>query len=291
VTLFELQELLSQQPINITDASQAELLSRFLLEPDKTDPEAFKAFADGTNVSSHAKTVLAKLDRTVPSWTIFSTENEEEYDNEIAEALADHFTDLQVACEEADPDKNEFVSMDTFRRILKMVGIGFKETHLKYLELLFYSHNFELDRVPYYNFIKAYAGVKGEDEDEYSQEQFDEGGDEGGDDYEDDEDRAELVRAYLSEMAHALQETRRTVKEVFDASEDGRLYPPEFVFGARELGLPDLRKEDLIVVLESLQDEESEELCINLTYLEDILQHYGVPKHYPADVPEAESSE
>lgn len=262
VTIFELQEMLSQQPISINDPSQAELLSRFLLQP--ADPGKRRPSTE----AFPAEAMLAKLSTSLPDWRIFSTEDEELYDEEIADILAERALELQAACEEADPAHHEFLSMKTFRALLKKLGIQFKASHLKYLELLFYSHDFELDRVPYYNFLKAYTEEK-EDE-EYSQEQFD---DEAG--YEDDMERAEMVKSYLMEMAHALDRSKKTVRGVFDISEDGRIYPPEFVFGTRSLGMPDLRKEDLVLVLESLQDEDSEELCVNPQYLEEVIHHFG----------------
>jgi hypothetical protein len=262
VTVFELQEMLSQQPISINDSAQAELLSRFLLEP--ADPSKRKPSTE----ASSAEAMLTKLKTSLPDWRIFSTEDEELYDEEIADILAERAIELQAACEEADPEHNEYISMKTFRALLKKLSIQFKSSHLKYLELLFYSHDFELDRVPYYNFLKAYTGEK-EDE-EYSQEQFD---DEEG--YVDDMERAEMVKAYLMEMAQALDRAKKTVRNVFDVSEDGCIYPPEFVFGTRSLGMPDLRKEDLILVLESLQDEESEELCVNPQYLEEVIHHFA----------------
>ena len=262
VTVFELQEMLSQQPISINDSAQAELLSRFLLEP--ADPSKRKPSTE----ASSAEAMLTKLKTSLPDWRIFSTEDEELYDEEIADILAERAIELQAACEEADPERNEYISMKTFRALLKKLSIQFKSSHLKYLELLFYSHDFELDRVPYYNFLKAYTGEK-EDE-EYSQEQFD---DEEG--YADDMERAEMVKAYLLEMAQALDRAKKTVRNVFDVSEDGCIYPPEFVFGTRSLGMPDLRKEDLILVLESLQDEESEELCVNPQYLEEVIHHFA----------------
>lgn len=262
VTLFELQEMLAQQPISINDPSQAELLSRFLLQP--TDPGKRRPSTEALS----AEEMLSKLSTSLPDWRIFSTEDEELYDEEIADILAETALELQAACEEADPAHNEFLSMKTFRALLKKLGIQFKASHLKYLELLFYSHDFELDRVPYYNFLKAYTEDK-EDE-EYSQEPFD---DEAG--YEDDMERAEMVKSYLMEMAHALDRSKKTVRGVFDISEDGRIYPPEFVFGTRSLGMPDLRKEDLVLVLESLQDEDSEELCVNPQYLEEVIHHFG----------------
>ena len=259
VTVFELQEMLAQQPININEPVQAELLSRFLIESDDSGKRK------GSTEASSATAILAKLNTALPDWHIFSTEDEEQYDDEIADILADRAIDLQAACEEADTAHEGYISLKTFRGLLKKLGFHFKSNHLKYLELLFYSHEFELDRVPYYNFLKAYTGEK--DEEEYSQEQFDEEG------YVDDEERAEMVKAYLFEMAHAMVQRKKTVEKVFDISEDGRIYPPEFVFGTRALGLPDLRKEDLILVLESLQDEESEALCVNPQYLGEVLEH------------------
>ena len=89
----------------------------------------------------------------------------------------------------------------------------------------------------------------------------------------DEEERAQLVRDCLYKIADALK--GRPFRDFFK-SKDDRLWPNDLIKGLRSLGLEDFEKNVFVVFMESLQhEEEEEELCVDLPYLESLLDHYS----------------
>ena len=132
--------------------------------------------------------------------------------------------------------------------------------------LLFYSHEFDLNRVPYAQFIDAYSKMQG---DETEDESYHSSEDQSS---IDEEERAIIVRDCLATIADKLR--GRPAVQFFD-HENGRLYPKELAQGIAKLKIPEFEKEVFIVLIESLQhQEEEEELCVDFQYFESLLQHY-----------------
>lgn len=126
--------------------------------------------------------------------------------------------------------------------------------------LLFYSHNYELDSAPYYNFIKAY-------------------GDSASGDYEDisQEEQTNIVKSYLEVMAKNMNQMKKSPSDIFFTDEKGLISPDNFVDGLQALDISDIQKDHLILMLESLQfDADSSKSYINLQELSEILQQFGL---------------
>ena len=58
---------------------------------------------------------------------------------------------------EWDPEGTEIISMDNFEEIVEFLELELRYDHLQYLEILFYSFNFEMDRVPYMELLNSYG--------------------------------------------------------------------------------------------------------------------------------------
>ena len=128
--------------------------------------------------------------------------------------------------------------------------------------LLFYSHDMKLGLIPYRHFIKAY-GEPSEDE-------------ENNDEDVSDEEKAKVVRHYLGIIAQILIQNKRAVAEVFECDQNGIISAEEFVIALKRMGLEEIEHEHVMMMLEALQYEESEEICVSIEELEEILAHYGV---------------
>jgi hypothetical protein len=213
---------------------------------------------------------------------------------------------IKESCKSFDLGKTGFITLQELREIVRNLELKFSEDTIHYMTLLFYSHNMELDKVPYKEFIKAYTQsgegdhskraesgpveMEGKEEssarEEGGEEEEEEGAEgvegeeeeegEEGEDLNEDE-RAQIVRFYLEQIAAFLNSKKMLPEDLFEA-EDGYIYPESLVQGLRHLPNVHLEKRDIVVFLEGLQDEEMDELCISLDYLEQLLEHYGVTR-------------
>ena len=198
-----------------------------------------------------ADAVLQTLEPYLEDWSIFSQQNEDEFDMEIAEALYPHAEDFLRQCELLDSGQSGLIAYSDFLSIIHRLHINFTPTHLKYLQLLFYSEGQQLNIVPYETLIRAYAGQGDRDVPELTETQ------------------TKAVRGQLEQMA-ALSHGLR-LDEVFGTDSQGLISPDAFVAGLEALGMPQPSDELLDLLFQSLQAEDSEEVCIALADLEDIL--------------------
>jgi hypothetical protein len=202
-------------------------------------------------------------------WTVLSSDDEARYDQKITEVMLHNQFSILESCKLLDEDLSGFVKFKEFCEVLDNLDIEFSNDELRYLKLLFYSHDSQLDKVPYQHFIKAYSGGDRPDESL------------------DDEARTELVKAILQTLANQLTTHKLTVREVFTTS-SGVIDGNTMIKALKTLQIPELDHNELFVFLEALAAENQEDLCIESSYLEEILTHYGVPSK--ADSPRQLSS-
>ncbi|CAG9327191.1 unnamed protein product [Blepharisma stoltei] len=262
ITKPELSVLFERPPFSLTDKAEIDLISRFLLEPD--DPEISQSQAN--ILKSTPKEIVAKLGKNLEDWDIFTTEDEEDYDKQLALAINKNKVTLKEACKLYDDKETGVIKLSQFKDALKQADILFPSKLFAYMSLLFYSHNYELDSVPYRHFLKAY-GSPMDGEEEYEE-----------DEDISDEERAKVVRHYLGVMAQIMIKLKKTVKEVFKFDKNGLISPDNFIEGLQTLGMNNIEQDHVVLILEALQYEESEnDVCISADELEEILVHYGVP--------------
>ena len=72
---------------------------------------------------------------------------------------------------------------------------------------------------------------------------------------------------------------RVTVRSIFQADNQDLLYPTEFIEGLRSLSLV-IDHNIITVIIESLQSDEQDFLCIKMEEFETIMTHYGVPTQF-----------
>ena len=128
------------------------------------------------------------------------------------------------------------------------------------MTLLFYSHEYQLDKVPYTHFIQAY----GEQNNSECQDQYTE------------EEKTQIVKNYLTEIASAMKKIKVSVREVFQIDQ-GLIYPESFIAGLEYLGLKNIEHEVIVLILEALQYEEENEACILMEEFEKIMENFGAP--------------
>lgn len=205
---------------------------------------------------------------------MFDIEDEEDFDRNIAMLVRSSYQDLYDNCKKIDKNDKGEIKIEEFKSVLKRLGIEIPKEVFHYMLLLFYSHNNELNSVPYKHFLNAYGS---ENPSENSVEEYSE------------EAQAKIVRHYLGLIAQSLNKVKKSVKTVFIADNKNRITPDQFVAALEYLGLAEISREHIILMLEALQfDEDEHEVFINIDEFEEILAHYGVG---PENGPEIGSSD
>ena len=294
VTLADLSESLAHPPMTFQHPQETQLLARFLLEP--TGPPASIKEADLKALRGTAKDIIARLSSSLGDWVVFTQEDEGKFDHAIATALQRNKMAFKASCKSYDLHKTGIIAFSELLEIIKNLELKLGEDVVHYMALLFYSHRQELDQVPYKEFIKAFTEQQPqqveehkassepdqrEQEEEYGEEEY--GEEEADFDREEEdeeineEDRAQIARYYLEQIAEYLKGKKLKAEELFE-TEDGYIMPEGLVNGLLQIPGLQPQKTEIRVFLEALQDEEMEELCISLDSLEMLLEHYGVPR-------------
>ena len=101
-------------------------------------------------------------------------------------------------CKQYDTSKTGFISQEEYKSICEELEIQFTGMCKKYIFLLFYSNSFDVEKIPYKQFIEAYGVQDVNDFEEEGEEYIEE-------DDLDEEERASVVRKCLKIIANALR--------------------------------------------------------------------------------------
>jgi hypothetical protein len=180
-------------------------------------------------------------------WEVLDPQDEESLDKEIAEIIKHAASDLKAACKALDTDNSGTILSEEFNQVVDDLGLAFTDKQLQYLKLLFYSHNYDCDHVPYLQLLNAYIP-----------------------------DSTELVNSCLAFVSNALHSQGKTAGQVFAADAQGLVRTAQFYFGLQQLGHPQLERNDLLAIMEALScDGDEEEVCIHIDYFNELLGHFS----------------
>ena len=235
----DLTKIFISAPFNFSKP-ESESLCTSILESSKLTP----------------KQIEEKLLKQLENWEIYSAEEEEKIDETIGQTILKQKDRLIEACSAVDSSSSGTITLKNFKKIIQQLQIKLPEKVFKYMQLLFYSHNMNFEEVPYLNFIKAYTELP---EDDFS-----------------DEEKAKVARHYLAIIAQILIQNNRTVFDLFECDDNGLINPNGFLLGLQRLGLEEIEEEHVMILLEALQFDQAEEVCVHIEELEEILNHYGV---------------
>lgn len=250
-SLDEVRELFIKSPLSFT-ATEASALAAFVSE--------------STDFSSVE--MCLRITENTEDWELLAVSDEERFDKELFLLISENKEALIKACGLCDNNGIGVITVNELKQVLEDLKLEFSERLLHYVSLLFYSHSYALDKVPYKKFIKAYS------------EQNNLEGDSSED--SDEEKLARVVRGHLRTIAEALNKNEFTVREVFKCDRQGLITAQEFVHGLKRIELARNGRETeelVILMLEALQCEKEEgKKCILLEEFEEVLEHYGVPR-------------
>lgn len=237
----ELKRQLRKPPLALTDPQQHHMLVLICLKRPLT-AATLNESVDEEWVG--ARRIAEVLQAKLGDWEIYTQKNEDAFDHEIATVLAPVAEELKSQCESLDSESCGYVSASDFLKILTNLHIQFSESMLQYLQLLFYSLDQELDRVPYLTFLSAYISENG----------------------------PVLPRSVvLQQQARAILQglEGRKPSRVFAATVDGLITVAHFKAGLSALQMWDLPESTLKTLIEELQEEASS--CLSLRKLEVLL--------------------
>lgn len=248
--------MFGDNPDKHTEVTNAELVAIFSSSPFSMTPAESDQIADFL-LSKHKTTVsiIGCLFFEIEDWQVFKPEDEEVLDEQLADLLRPIAIDFGEACESVDSDKVGVIHIDDFYQIVDDMQLEISDKQMQYLRLLFYSHKFDFESVPYKQLLNAYTANASASIDS-------------------DSSSSELVNSCLAFVAKALYSQNKAANRVFKPDDRGQVNPAEFYSGLQALGYPELERKDFLTIMEALSSEEDEELCIRIEYLEEILSHY-----------------
>jgi hypothetical protein len=249
----DIPRMFPSPPFAFTTKTDMTLFFKFLCQ--SVNPEASFA-SEGKILKINPLVIIEKLKKHLPSWKIFDTEEESDFDNQLASLVRSRKEDLHRECSSYDSQNSGIIEMRSFKLALKDSKLIIQPRLFEYMTLLFYSHEYEIDKVPYKNFLKAYGESP-------ESEVFI------------DEEKLQVIKSCLSQIAQSLIRQKLTVREVFKYK-DSVIYPEDFVQGLETLGVNNLSRDTVMMVLDQLQYENEVESCVLLEEFEKIMESLGV---------------
>lgn len=237
----EIVLLFTNSPFDFT-RKQASIMVEYLFNNSKT--QSYSAFID-------------KFYASIQDWEVFTAKDEENFDSYLLSLVGKYKDYIYKYCTNIDKEDKSVVTVKCFFECLESQKIVVTERIRDYLLVLFYSHNMELNSVPYKQFIQAYSGSQ--------------------DSIAPEDAKTGLVQKYLDQISSKMIELRKSARETFPYDENGFIVAEDFIQGLNSLKIEEIPKENLLVLLEALQyDPEARVVCIHIDELEEILETYGV---------------
>ena len=248
--------LLISPPFSLNDEAECEEVVTFLME--KCAGEA------------SGKEMTRVLMRVLDDWEVLSDEEEAQFDHHISHLLTRQKEDFLDLCNAKDVNQTGEIPLSALQDVFSQLRFDFSSKEFHYMELLFFSLNFQLSLAPYIKLVEAYAADDSQLESDRSEITMS------------DEERRAVVKKYLDKIATQLMAKSLDMTQVF-RSKEGFLYPDKFIQGLRTLGIPDMKKEELVVFLDALQCEDLDEYGIDMQLFAEILEGYNSNSKAPSN--------
>ena len=230
----DIKNIFQHPPFNLTDSENLEDLVR-----------AFPS-------SPTAGQFIVNLADLLPNWEILSEAEERVLDQELNRIISSNYDLLFKACTLVDKNKQNFLTVNEFFSVFRILSIELDEKMKNYVKLLLYSYDLKIDLADYNHFLQVYRTI---------QLSY--------------EERAVVVRTYLIKIADVLRRNRISAMDVFCTNDENIITEDYFYEGLERLGIFNLPKEHIDVIFEALQCNAGE-IGISLFEFNDILGHYGV---------------
>ena len=245
-----------------SESLKSQLLSPPLSLPDEAEcEEVVTLLLEKCQGAATGRDIARVLQGIMEDWEVLSDEEEARFDQHISLLLTRQKEDFLDLCNAQDLTQTGEITLSALQDVFAQLRFDFSAKEFHYMELLFFSLNFQLNLAPYIKLVEAYAADDSQLESDRSEITMS------------DEERRAVVKKYLDKIATQLVAKSLDLSQVF-RSKEGFLYPDKFIQGLKTLGIPDMKKEELVVFLDALQCEDLEEYGIDMQLFADILDGY-----------------
>ena len=202
--------------------------------------------------------LVSRFYESTADWENFTPKDEENFDSYLISVVSKNKNHIEKYCTDKDSKDKGVISLQEFNLCFSKAKITLPQRVYSYLLVLFYSHNMNLNTVPYKQFLQAYATP---DESTIYEEY-----------------RTNITQKYLQQISQTLIDKEKGVRETFKHDSNGNVLAEDFINAIKSLEIEEIPKEDLLIVLESMQHNPEERVvCVHILDLEEMLENYGVP--------------
>jgi Ca2+-binding EF-hand superfamily protein len=137
-----------------------EICSTLEQEPFELSKEQAKGLVSSLfdqSPSLRSTVIARRFTDHLDSWEVLTEEEEQALDDLIREALSQHNGEFVELCTAKDKKSTGIISYRDFEDILQSMNAELSGEELEYIKLLCYTHNFELNSVPYLHLASAYV--------------------------------------------------------------------------------------------------------------------------------------
>lgn len=135
----------------------AATLEKEPFELAKDQSQGLVNFLFENNPCMKSAILMRKFSGKISPWDVLNEDEEQDLDDVIRQALSYHSEQFVRLCTEKDRKNSGLITYGDLEEVLRSLNVEFPHEVLEYIKLLCYTHNFELDSVPYLHLASAYV--------------------------------------------------------------------------------------------------------------------------------------
>ena len=251
IYLPKLQKFFENDPFKFT-SSESLLVSTYLMEPTE---ESYGEAIEHSTLSC----IQLKFEKSCNDWEIFTEVEIENLEIQLQDLISIHKNSLQEAFILRDTDDDGMVTFDEFVEVMAELSLEPSKKILDYCKLLFYSYNMQINSVPYSYFLQSY----GNNEHSFSFNMS-------------DEEIAWIVKECLGKIAGKLKSAQVSALDIFEQDNEGLISFKKMKRGLEKLEIDDINDDQINLLFDALQYEETNQIGILIDEFDEILTQYAL---------------
>jgi hypothetical protein len=247
-------EQTTQLLFDISNASPSAQQSILIREPFEFQDEEDRRRMTEVLQSSLRLHDLAGL---VGTWRVLEDNEEEQFDNLLAQMIKGKQARFLTTCQLYDQERTGTISLSAFFAAAKASGLDLEPRVKLYIKLLSYSYEHKLDSAPYAGLIEAFAKGTDPEDIEHLEENS-------------EAEQEQIVTKLLRSVGMHLK-SGHTLAAVFNAKR-GLITPEGLLEGLNSLLVDKVQKQEFLMLVATLQSDRYEDPVIELSDFEAILK-------------------
>ncbi|OMJ66908.1 hypothetical protein SteCoe_36091 [Stentor coeruleus] len=221
-----------------------EILMKSPLDLDKNSAILLYNYLFPSGISSLTSSqIISSFVIRLPDWVILNEEEKKVYTNVLNKIIEDNVGKILQQCKDYDIEKTGFISEIEFLKCLEGVNARIDKKFELFIKIEAYKMAEEIGKVRYLEFLNHFNTINEET------------------------DTEKIVDYYLTQVALEIRNKNTQICKVFK-EKNGKVAGESFIDGLAKLGLDQINESHLALILEFLQCKDSEDLCIDLSLLE-----------------------